>query len=47
MELTFFSLDKELIVQKLLQDLSNMLNMSLKVRGKNQDVIQIHKNKVV
>ena len=47
MELTLLSLDEKLVIQEPLQDSMNMLYMSLRVRGKNQDVIQINKNKVI
>ena len=47
MKFAFLSFHKQLIFQKLLEDLSDVLDMSLFIRGKYQNVIHIYKNKSV
>ena len=41
MEFTLFSLGKELVVEEAQQNLVDMLDMSLLVRGENEDIIQM------
>lgn len=45
MEVTNFSLDKQLVFLQSLEDLPHMHNVLLGVLGKNKDVVQINKNR--
>lgn len=47
MKLTFLSFDEELVIEEALEDPRNMLNVRLLSGGEDQDIVQIHKNKLV
>lgn len=46
-EFTLFCLDVELVLQRVLQDLKDVLHMLRNGLGKDQDVIQVDKDKFV
>lgn len=43
MKLTFLCFGKELVIEEALKNLADMLDVSLFIRGENEDVIQVNK----